>query len=456
MKSRANILIIDDDNDILETAKMFLKHEFSGVELLSSPADIPSVMSRRDIDVYLLDMNFRKGLNDGSEGFYWLSRILEYDPDAVVILITAYGEVDLAVRAMKEGATDFVLKPWKNQKLLATIQSALKLRRSRTRAERLEQTNMALQQDIFSDINFIGESPSILRVKELIRKVGETDANVLVLGENGTGKELVARSLHMHSSRKDKSFIHLDLGSVSPTLFESELFGHVKGAFTDASTNKLGRMEMADQGTLFLDEIGNLPVELQVKLLSVLQQKEITPVGSTQSRSVDFRLISATNQPLPEMIAEGSFREDLLYRINTVEILLPPLRERVGDIPILLDHFLNSFSTKYGKTRRTASPALIEAAQSYHWPGNIRELQFAAERAVILSDDSLVNEAALIISQHSPGSTAYTRIVSLEEKERTYIIEVLDHYDGNVTKAAEALGLTRTAMYRRLHKYNLK
>ncbi|MGB4971843.1 MAG: sigma-54 dependent transcriptional regulator, partial [Cyclobacteriaceae bacterium] len=331
--TKGNILIVDDDRDVLETAKMFLKQEFSNVVIEENPENIIPLMGQQDFDVILLDMNFNKGINDGEEGFQWLGQILKTDAQAVVILITAYGEVDIAVKAMKSGAIDFVLKPWKNQKLLATILSALQLRQSKKELEKVKLTQEKLSNDLdvgFTD--FVGNSTAIKRVHELIDRVAGTEADVLILGENGTGKELVARAIHRQSLRKDKVFISVDLGGITESLFESELFGHVKGAFTDAKQDKPGRFEIASGGTLFLDEIGNLSLPLQSKLLTVLQQRKIQRVGSNKEISVDFRLICATNMPLYDMIYEKKFRQDLLYRINTVEIRVPPLRERQEDI----------------------------------------------------------------------------------------------------------------------------
>ncbi len=456
MKRKAKILIVDDDPDVLESAKMILKHEFSSIDLLENPTEIPGKISTADYDVILLDMNFRKGLNDGKEGFYWLARIREYDPLAVVVLITAYGEVDLAVRAIKEGASDFVLKPWKNQKLLATIHSALELRQSRRTTDKLSKTNKLYQDKIFSHLEFIGESPAILKVKELIKKVAETDANVLILGENGTGKELVARSIHYHSARAKEAFVQVDMGALSPQLFESELFGHLKGSFTDAREDKTGRIEIANGGSLFLDEIGNIREEQQRKLLSVLQQRKIIPVGANKTISVDFRLITATNEDIYTRVQQHEFREDLLYRINTVEINLPPLRDRPEDIPLLVQFFLRKYSEKYKKTAAKVDDAVLGELSNYDWPGNIRELQHSVERAVILSSGETLENSADFIARHQQvKSASYELNKTLEDVEKQHIIAVLASHGGNVTKAAQSLGLTRTAMYRRLNKYDL-
>lgn len=457
MKTPANILIVDDDRDVLETARMFLKQEFSSVDIEEDPSKIAAYFDIKDYDVILLDMNFKKGTNDGEEGFFWLSEILKIDPQAIVILITAYGEVDLAVQAMKQGATDFVLKPWKNQKLLGTILSALQLRKSKKEVVRLKQTQHTLHRngdDIFK--NFIGRSPAIQRVKDVINKVAETDADVLILGENGTGKELVARAIHHGSFRKDETFIHVDLGAISETLFESELFGHAKGAFTDAKQDKPGRFELAHGGTIFLDEIGNLSLPLQAKLLTALQSRRIRRVGSNREMEIDFRLVCATNMPLYDMVQEQKFRQDLLYRINTVEIRMPSLKERQDDIPLLTEHFLAIYAHKYHKKGLTASHQTLEKLKNYHWPGNIRELQHAVERAVILSEESTIKSIESFITPTTSTKKIETEPKTLDEMERDFILQTLKENDGNVTATAKVLGLTRTALYRRMNKYNLK
>jgi len=456
MKRKANILIVDDDRDVLESARMFLKQEYTGIDLLDDPAQIPKFISQKPYDVILLDMNFRKGLNDGSEGFYWLERIREFDPMAVIVLITAYGEVDLAVKAMKNGATDFVLKPWKNQKLLGTINTALELHSNRRTNDRLTKTNKLYHEDTFAELEFIGTSSSIVRVKDLIRRVADTDANILILGENGTGKELVARSLHKYSSRSGQPFIQVDLGTLSHGLMESELFGHVKGAFTDAREDRTGRIEIANSGTLFLDEIGNIGPKEQQKLLSVLQQKVITPVGSTRKIDVNFRLICATNANIYNRVKMKEFREDLLYRINTVEINLPPLRERSSDIPELALFFARKYSAKYKKEIRKITPEVMRTMKSYNWPGNIRELRHSIERAVILAtNDALDNPDIFRTEAASRQSDNPDTSMTLDEMEKQHIIAVLDANEGNVTRAAKSLGITRTAMYRRLNKYRI-
>lgn len=451
-----SILIIDDDRDILETAKMFLKQEVERVIIEENPSRIHDHLAKQDFDVILLDMNFSKGINDGEEGFYWLQQILEVDPQAVVILITAYGEVDLAVKAMKLGATDFILKPWKNQKLLGTIRSAIQLRQSRKDLERAKLTQEKLSSDLdvgFTD--FVGTSPAITRVRELIDRVAHTEADVLILGENGTGKELVARAIHRQSLRKDKVFISVDLGGITETLFESELFGHVKGAFTDAKQDKPGRFEIASGGTLFLDEIGNLSLPLQAKLLTVLQQRKIQRVGSNKEIPVDFRLICATNMPLYDMIVEKKFRQDLLYRINTVEIRVPPLRERAEDIELLANHFLNQYTKKYKRQPIKIDKTIFTKLKKYHWPGNIRELQHAIERAVILSEEKVIRSADLLIAHTPIKERESNQQLTMDEMEKRFILQSLDENEGNVSQTAKALGMTRPALYRRMKKYNI-
>jgi DNA-binding NtrC family response regulator len=402
-------------------------------------------------------MNFTKDAISGQEGFDWLAKILELDPDAVVVFITAYGDAEKAVKAIKSGATDFVLKPWQNEKLLATISSSIKLRRSRLEAKGLK----SRQQEITAMLDqpfheFIGLSPEMQQVFTTIKKVAATDANVLILGENGTGKELVARALHRNSLRKDEVFISVDLGSIAETLFESELFGHEKGSFTDAKKTKQGRFEIAQGGTLFLDEIGNLSSTLQTKMLTVIERREVIRVGSNRPIPVDVRLICATNTNIHESVNENKFRQDLLYRINTVEIHLPPLRERTGDVSLLADHFLKIYSKKYKKTIRSISAAAGKKLAQYHWPGNVRELQHAIERAVIMSDSgSLEPDDFLLQASGQKVTDLELETYNLDEIERTIINKVLKQCQGNITQAASELGLTRTSLYRRMEKYDI-
>ena len=380
------ILIVDDNEDLLKAAKMHLKRHFSQVDIEKNPEAIPALMNNEDYDVILLDMNFTKDVSSGSEGYYWLERILQLDPSAVVVLITAYGDIQMAVKAIKAGATDFVVKPWENEKLLATLYSAMRLRESRDVIENLKIKNHEINQalnDRYSEI--IGQSSAMQKIFQTIDRVAKTDANVLILGENGTGKELIARAIHRNSSRKNENFASVDLGSITETLFESELFGHKKGSFTDAKEDRAGRFEMANHGTLFLDEIGNLSMPLQAKLLTVLQNRKVSRVGSNKDTPIDIRLICATNMPLYDMVKENRFRQDLLYRINTIEIEIPPLRERFEDIPLLANHFLKHYAVKYDKPVTKISEGAMSRMHKHPWPGNIRELQHALERAIILS-----------------------------------------------------------------------
>lgn len=455
-KTLGKILIIDDDEDVLLAAKLLLKKHAHQVIIEKNPKKIPFLLNNDTYDVILLDMNFSKDITSGKEGFYWLDQIMQQDPTAVVIMITAYGDVEMAVKALKEGATDFVLKPWQNEKLLATISTAIKLKKSYKEVDKLKKAKKQLEEDInqpFKDI--IGNSPAIRKVFDLIEKVAKTDANVLILGENGTGKELVARAIHQRSLRHDNSFVTVDMGAITETLFESELFGHKKGAFTDAREERMGRFELANEGTLFLDEIGNLTLPLQSKLLSALQSREITKVGSNDPIAVDIRLICATNMPLHEMIEEGTFRQDLVYRINTVEIKLPPLRERKEDIDMLARHFVDKYSKKYRKEVKEINTGAVEKLQTYSWPGNIRELEHAVERAIIMSEgDTLgANDFFFLNIQEKSEEEINTNTLNLDEVERSLIKKAIDLHDGNISKAAQDLGLTRASLYRRLEKH---
>lgn len=451
----AKILIVDDDTDVLESARMFLKQQFSSVTIEADPRRIPELLNLQEYDVILLDMNFRKGVNDGDEGFYWLSKIREADSGVVVILITAYGEVDLAVKAMKNGATDFILKPWKNQKLLGTINAALQLRDARKEVLKLKSTQASITSDIdVAYLDFVGGSLAVRRIHELIDRVAPTDADVLILGENGTGKELVARALHRKSLRHGYPLITVDLGAITETLFESELFGHVKGAFTDARVDKTGRFELASGGTIFLDEVGNLSLPLQAKLLSVLQQRKVQRIGSAKTIDVDVRVISATNLPLYEMTADRKFRQDLLYRLNTVEIRMPSLRERSEDIPSLCEHFLRIYGKKYKRPGMKIDKTVMAKLKKYTWPGNVRELQHSIERAVILSEDMTIRGADLLIGNNMPPPPV-DQPLSMSEMEKQFIRQSLELNGGNVTDTAKALGLTRTALYRRMKRHGL-
>ena len=447
--------MIDDDEDVLLAAKMLLKKQNHHIIIEKNPNKIPFLLNNDTYDVILLDMNFSKDITSGKEGFHWLEQILNHDPSTVVILITAFGDVEMAVRALKLGATDFILKPWQNEKLVATIATAIKLKKSYNEVDKLKKAKEMLEEQIskpFGEI--IGESPAIREVFGLIDKVAKTDANVLILGENGTGKELIARAIHQRSLRKDNSFVAVDMGAITETLFESELFGHKKGAFTDAREDRPGRFELANGGTLFLDEIGNLSLSLQSKLLSALQSRQVTRVGANQPIPVDIRLICATNMHLHQMVKEGTFRQDLLYRINTVEINVPPLSDRVEDIPALVEHFLNYYAKKYHKNVTTIIPAALDKLKRYAWPGNIRELQHALERAVIMTDSSSLQESDFLFGR-SLSSSANADTLNLDEVEKAAIAKALQMHNGNISKAADELGLTRASLYRRMEKYGL-
>ena len=448
----ANILIIDDDEDILLSAQLLLKREYSNVITQNNPKEINQLISTVDLDLILLDMNYRVGFNDGKEGIYWLKRIKEVNPEIAVILMTAYGEVELAVEAIKIGALDFILKPWNNEKLLNTIRTAVELKHSKKKIKGLEtatnpeNTNMV-----------IGSSEAMKELQGVIDKVSDTSANVLILGENGTGKQHIARKIHEQSNRKNEVFIHIDLGSLSESLFESELFGHKKGSFTDAKEDQPGRLELAMDGTIFLDEIGNLPLHLQVKLLRVLQDRKFNRIGDSVERHVNARFIFATNAPIYEWVKEEKFREDLLYRINTIEINIPPLRDRQTDIPEFLDHFLQVYKAKYKKSELVFSKDAIQLLLKHHWPGNIRELQHTVERGVIMSDGHKISPSDFRLSSEEAPSSSIDDLnnLNVHEIEKLLVQKALSKHDGNITKASKDLGLTRAALYRRMEKYNL-
>jgi len=451
------VLIVDDNEDILFSLKLLLKNHVEVVDTINSPTHLMRILQDEAYDVILLDMNFTKDAISGQEGFDWLAKILEFDAEAVVVFITAYGDAEKAVKSIKAGATDFILKPWQNEKLLATVSSAIKLKRSKREASglrsRQRELSAALDQP-FQD--FIGNSPEMQAVFNTIQKVAKTDANVLILGENGTGKELVARALYRFSQRKDEVFVSVDLGSIAESLFESELFGHERGAFTDAKKEKAGRFEIASGGTLFLDEIGNLSLPLQSKLLTVIERHEVTRVGANKPISINVRLICATNNNVHQMVRDNVFRQDLLYRINTVEIHLPPLRDRTGDIEILANHFLKIYSKKYRKEQKGISSLAMKKLNQYAWPGNVRELQHAIERAVIMGESDYLDPDDFILSAQS-AKVAEVEIdtFNLDDIEKKVIQQVLKKYQGNITLAAQDLGLTRTSLYRRMEKYEL-
>jgi DNA-binding NtrC family response regulator len=457
-KPLGKILVIDDNEDVLLAARLFLKQHATLVHTGKDPTILPSLLKNEDYDIILLDMNYTRDVSSGQEGFTWLDRILQTDPSAVVVLITAYGDVEMAVRAIKAGAVDFIVKPWQNEKLLATLSAAMRLRRSREEVDHLRSQQQQLNADLDQQFHgFIGNSPAMREVFAAIRKVAATEANVLILGENGTGKELVAREIHRQSPRASGVFMSVDMGAIPDTLFESELFGHTKGAFTDAREDRPGRFEIASGGSLFLDEIGNLPLSSQGKLLTVLDSRQVTRVGSSRSRPFDIRLICATNKPIKEMALRSEFREDLLYRVNTVEILLPPLRERTGDIALLAQYYLEIYARKYRRTGITIAGTTLGKLERYPWPGNVRELQHAMERAIIMAAGSVLQPSDFLLSpQRSPGKENFTpENYNLETVEKSLIQRVLAKHNGNVTQAAKELGLTRAALYRRLEKHGL-
>ena len=459
MKQDGKILIVDDEEDILLSLSFFLSQHFSAVKTENNPFHLPRLLRNDQYDLILLDMNFKKGDTSGNDGMQWLRKVLELQPNANVIMITAYADVKTAVEAVKAGAVDFVEKPWRNEKLLTTILSAFKLSQSKQQVKQLEQKQQVLTSDMdqhFGEI--IGQSEAMQQVYNLVKKVAKTDANVLILGENGTGKELIARAIHRESPRNKEVFINVDLGAIPETLFESELFGHKKGAFTDAREDRVGRFEIAAGGSLFLDEIGNLSLPLQAKLLTALQNRQIRRIGSNDPIPVDIRLVCATNMPLYQMVNENKFRQDLLYRINTVEIKLPALRERQGDIPLLVEHFLSVYGKKYQKGTLKVGRETMVKLQEYHWPGNIRELRHAVERAAILSEGSLLDIADFILQtpeQTGEKQNQGFKKFNLAEIERWAVRKALTKHRGNISKAADELGLTRAALYRRMAKYDL-
>lgn len=456
MKKNGKLLIVDDNKSVLSSLKLFLKHHFELLDTCSNPNQIPGLVTKDKYDVVLLDMNFSAGVNSGNEGLYWLREILKLDTSLVVILFTAYGDVNLAVNAMKEGATDFILKPWDNKKLLATLQSGVELHRTRVQVEKLEQQKNYLQKDLNQRfVNIIGESKAIKEVLNTVKKVAATEANILILGENGTGKELIAREIHQLSSRKKNIFLGVDLGALSDNLFESELFGHVKGSFTDAKEDRIGRFQAANKGTIFLDEIGNLSMPMQAKLLSVLQNRVVTPIGSNNQDEIDVRLICATNANIQKLISTDSFREDLLYRINTITIELPPLRERGSDVLIIGEHFLKQFAQKYGKKLPVIHSEAKEKLVAYSWPGNIRELRHCMERAIILADSDVLQANDFHLEQKDSQVNFGSKPMSLEEGERVIIENSLKRNRGNISQVAKELNIGRQTLYRKIEKYNI-
>ncbi|WDE01738.1 sigma-54-dependent transcriptional regulator [Thalassomonas actiniarum] len=483
MKKEGRILIVDDDEDILTAGKLLLKRHFSHVSTCNLPEHIPAFIKDQHFDVILLDMNFGPGESSGAQGFYWLKKILTINPQSIIIMITAHGGVDVAVEAMKLGATDFIAKPWQNEKVIATVSTSVLLGRSRSEARELREANQALVQasNQAGQQNIIGHSGVMQQVHSLIDRCAPTDANVLILGENGTGKELAAREIHNRSLRSNRIFMSVDLGAISETLFESELFGHKKGAFTGAGHDRVGRLKAADGGTLFLDEIGNLPLHLQAKLLTVLEQRQVTPLGANEAISFDVRVVSATNLDKAVLKSPEQFRQDLLFRLNTVEINLPPLRERPDDIEAIAQHYIDTYGKKYHKANQSMSAAALPAIKSYAWPGNIRELRHAIERAVILSQSEQLQpgdfqlEAAAEIApapvsvkkaemavQDKAATESFSsspqdlpQELNLEVIEKQTIGQALKKYRYNISHTAKALGLTRAALYRRMEKHDL-
>jgi two-component system, NtrC family, response regulator HydG len=458
MKEAGRVLVVDDKEDVLIAIRLLLKDVVAAVHTTKNPATVPALFQENDYDVVLLDMNFSQDASSGREGFEWLRRIRQINANVTVIFITAYGDVDRAVQAMKEGATDFVLKPWDNDRLREAVCHGIHLKRTREASARHDRNGARTASvGASSTPSMLGRSPKMQHVFDTVQRVARTDASVLVLGENGTGKEVVARAIHEASNRRSGPFVSVDLGAVPESLFESELFGHVRGAFTDAREDREGRFESASGGTLFLDEIGNIPVALQVKLLTVLQRREITRIGSNKVTPVDIRLISATNQKLYDLTHRGIFRQDLLFRINTVEIDLPPLRERDGDIELLANHFLHEYAEAYHRPVRSISNDAIRRMAQYSWPGNVRELRHTIERAVVMSEGDilLASDLSFSAAAHGYGADREIETLDLEEIERKAVSRALSKHGGNISRAAEELGISRKSLYRRIEKYGL-
>lgn len=447
----ASILVVDDDPDVLTAVRLLLKTEAKEVMTEKNPENLRWHLSKDKFDVILLDMNFTSPVNTGNEGIFWLNEIKKMGSEASVIMITAYGVIDLAVRSLKEGAADFVVKPWHNEKLLSIIRETLRRKSDKTAVRSSVQTDSVIGKEL------IGESEAMQDIFLKIEKIAPTDANILILGENGTGKDLIAKAIHQQSLRANKPFVKVDVGALTESLFESELFGHKKGAFTDAREDRVGRFEAANGGTLFLDEIGNIPLHLQAKLLSVLQNRQVSKLGSNEAIPIDIRLICATNLPLHELANENRFRKDLIYRINTVEIIVPPLRKRGNDIILLAKHFSRIYCNKYMKRLMEFDSKALDKLLNYHYPGNVRELQYTVERAVIMSDNDELKDGDLIFSPIESQSVSASEQTEfkLSAIEKNTILKVIEKHNGNITKAAKELGLTRTALYRRLSKYDI-
>ncbi|WP_165024230.1 sigma-54-dependent transcriptional regulator [Dysgonomonas sp. ZJ279] len=449
------ILVVDDNKNVLNALRILLDTYFEQVHLLASPNMLISALREKSPDVVLLDMNFSAGINTGNEGLYWLSEIKKVDPELPVVLFTAYADIELAVKALKEGASDFVVKPWDNTKLLATLQSAFSLRQSRKEVKKLREKQNILNHELNKEDDICwGESAIMQNLLAIIKKVARTDANILITGENGTGKELIAKKIHHLSLRENETLVTVDMGAVTESLFESELFGHTKGSFTDAKTDRAGKFEAADKGTLFLDEIGNLSYVLQAKLLTALQSRQIIRVGSNNPISVDIRLICATNKDLFKSVKDGEFREDLLYRINTIQIEVPPLRDRREDIAALANFFLRRFAKKYNKQELKLGDKAIAKLTEYPWPGNVRELQHTIEKAVILSDNNELQPSDFYM-RSMENKASIIEAITLEEMERILIEKALQKYDRNISAIALELGVTRPTLYSKMKKYGL-
>lgn len=454
MEKKGELLIIDDNEDVLFALNLLLEPYVGKVRVTTDPNRIPYFMEQYPPDVILLDMNFRQDAISGKEGFFWLDKILKRDAQAVVILMTAYSDTEKAVAAIKSGAVDFISKPWEKEKLLATLSSAFQLRASRMEVARLKDTVSELETTLYHHTDIVGASESMAGILQMMDKIAPTEANILILGENGTGKDLIAKAIWQNSARADKVFSHIDLGGISESLFESELFGYEKGAFTDAKRDKAGRLEIASGGTAFLDEIANLSLHAQSKLLTTIEKKEISRLGSTRQTTLDVRFISATNADIHSMVEEGAFRQDLLYRINTIEIYIPPLRERGDDILLLAEFFLKRYANKYKKNIKGISRELKAKLLSYYWPGNVRELQHATERAVILSNSNTLQTDDFVL-QSPKSKRKQQEILNLEQLEREAVEKALACTNGNVSQAADLLGITRFSLYRKIEKLGI-
>jgi len=453
---KGKILILDDNKSVLTALEMLLQSEFESVYCLDNPITLLSTIKQHNFDIVLLDMNFKAGINSGNEGIFWLNEIQKYDSTISVIMITAYGDIELAVKAVKEGAFDFILKPWDNNKLISTLHAAMKLRKSNVENISLKNKTDTLKQVLKpSSQAIIGQSESMKSVMKMVKKVAKTDANIFITGENGTGKELIAREIHNHSKRKNELLLSVDMGSISESLFESELFGHTKGSFTDAKEDRVGKFEAANKGTIFLDEIGNLSLSMQVKILSVLQNRSIIKLGNNIPVPINIRLISATNKDLNSMIKDGLFREDLLYRINTITIELPPLRERENDILLLADFYLLKYSSKYDKPGLKINQKAYQKLLNYSWPGNVRELQHSIEKAVILADDKIIGESSFSLINTISDKNLNIENSTIEEMEKVMILASIKKEKGNMSAVAKNLGITRQTLYNKLKRYDV-